>query len=169
MRLGRRLLGGLSGLGIGGLIAFHLVLFAGRIADASIAHPEVLAQWLGALLLAAGALALRRRGVALGSGRSALVFWLLVLLLHVGFGSGLTPSGEVTGDAHPLLLLLPLAALSVTAAAASWSGARAGRLRPLSPAPAARAFPYPGWTPRPASFSAGAGPDRFSPRPPPFS
>ena len=76
----RWLLGGLSALAIAGLAAFHAALLAGRLADASIAHPEVLVQWVGALLLGVGAWALRRQGASLISGRGALVFWLLVLL-----------------------------------------------------------------------------------------
>jgi hypothetical protein len=166
--LRRWVVGGLSGLVVGGLVAFHLVLFAGRIADASIAHPEVLAKWLGALLLAAGALAHRRQGGALLSGRSGLVFWLLVLLLHVGFGNGLTPIGEAGGSSRDLVLLLPFAGFAALAASR-------GRRKPLQPrwtSPAGTFRPslrFPPVEPLPALSSAGAGPARFSPRPPPLS
>ena len=61
-------------------------------------------------------MALRRQGSSLVSGRSALVFWLLVLLLHVGFGSGLSPTGAETGASNELLLLLPFAAFTLSAA-----------------------------------------------------
>lgn len=149
-------------------MAFHAFLLVERFADASIAHPEVLAQWLGALLLGVGALALRRQGSSLVSGRSALVFWLLVLLLHVGFGSGLSPTGAETGSSNELLLLLPFAAFTLAAATRQSTGGGSSRSE------VARNFlagdlRFPLFDPCPAVSSAGAGPDRFSPRPPPLS
>ncbi len=157
---------------LAGLVVFHAVLFLERIADASLAHPEVLAQWIGALLLVAGASALRRQGVPLLSGRKALVFWLLVLMLHVGFGNGVSTTGDVTGGAGgagDVLLLLPLTAFATFSAL---NGKRvAGALRRLAPPdnPAASGRPVFHYGPCPAASSAGAGPERFSPRPPPLS
>ncbi len=157
----------LGALAIAGLALFHAALLLERLADASIAHPEVLAQWVGALLLAAGAFALRRQGSSLLSGRSALVFWLLVLLLHVGFGSGVTVTGGETGSSRQLLLLLPLAAF---AAAATSGVTRRERRQPASARDAvARGFFSLRFDPSPAPSFAGAGPNRFSPRPPPFA
>lgn len=152
-------------------MAFHAFLLVGRFADASIAHPEVLAQWLGALLLGGGALALRRQGSSLVTGRSALVFWLLVLLLHVGFGSGLAPTGAEVGSSRELLLLLPFAAFTLSAATAANRGLRGRARRPweLPHALVASRLRFPGLVPCPAASSAGTGPDRFSPRPPPLS
>ena len=80
----RRLLSAAGALVGGALALFHLWLFAGRLGDLSIVRPEVLASWLGSAALGLFALWLKRRGHALLSGRSGLVFWLLVLLLHVG-------------------------------------------------------------------------------------
>ncbi|MBP9146573.1 MAG: hypothetical protein KBF21_09040 [Thermoanaerobaculia bacterium] len=167
----RWVLGGLSALAIAGLAAFHAALLAGRLADASIAHPEVLLQWVGALLLGAGAWALRRQGASLVSGRGALVFWLLVLLLHVGFGSGLAPTGEQTGSSRELLLLLPFATFTLSATSATTRGLSSRVRRPweLPHALIASRLRFPSLDPCPATSSAGAGPDRFSPRPPPHS
>lgn len=167
----RWVLGGLSALAIAGLAAFHAALLAGRLADASIAHPEVLLQWVGALLLGVGAWALRRQGASLVSGRGALVFWLLVLLLHVGFGSGLAPTGEPTGSSRELLLLLPFAVFTLSATSATTRGLSGRVRRPweLPYALVASRLRFPSLVPCPAASSAGAGPDRFSPRPPPLS
>lgn len=158
----------MGAIAIAGLVVFHAVLLLERLADASIAHPEVLAQWVGALLLGAGAFALRRQGSSLLSGRSALVFWLLVLLLHVGFGSGVTVTGGETGSSHELLLLLPLATFAAFAATSGIrEGARSYLAIPRNPV--ACGFRSLRFGPSPASSSAGAGPNRFSPRPPPIS
>ena len=80
----RRLLAAAGSLAGGALVLFHLWLFAGRLGDLSIVRPEVLASWLGSAALGLFALWLKRRGQSLLGGRSGLVFWLLVLLLHVG-------------------------------------------------------------------------------------
>ncbi len=167
----RWILGGLSTLAAGGLVVFHGALLAGRFADASIAHPEVIAQWVAAVLLCLGAVALRRQGRSLVSGRGALVFWLLVLLLHVGFGSGLAPTGEQTGSSRELLLLLPFATFTLSATSATTRGLSSRVRRPweLPHALVASRLRFPSLDPCPAASSAGAGPDRFSPRPPPHS
>lgn len=66
------------------LVAFHAWMLFRRVADWSILEPAVLAKWGGAIALVAGTLLFQRfvprhtRGV-----RAALVFWLLVLLLHI--------------------------------------------------------------------------------------
>lgn len=161
----------MSALATGGLVVFHAALLAGRFADASIAHPEVLAQWVGAVLLGVGAAALRRQGSSLVNGRSALVFWLLVLLLHVGFGTGIALNGEEIGSSRELLLLLPFAVFTLAASAAATRGAtgRAGRLWERPHELFAGRLRFPTFDPIPAVSSAGAGPSRFSPRPPPLS
>ena len=80
--LGSRLLrGGLAALGIG-LTAFHLLLLAGRVADGSVLDPAVAGEWIIGLLLLLGLLQLHRRRASAFCGRSALVLWVLVLLLH---------------------------------------------------------------------------------------
>ena len=167
----RWVLGGLSTLATAGLVAFHAALLAGRFADASIEHPGVLAQWVAAVLLGVAAVPLRRQGSSLASGRSALVFWLLVLLLHVGFGTGIALTGEEIGSARELLLLLPFAAFTLSAATSASRGARgrSPRLWELPHALVAGGLRFPSLVPCPAATSAGAGPARFSPRPPPHS
>ncbi|MEO8198670.1 MAG: hypothetical protein ABI689_18300 [Thermoanaerobaculia bacterium] len=161
----------MSTLTIAGLVVFHATLLAGRLADASIAHPEVIAQWVGAILLVAGALALRRQGSSLVSGRSALVFWLLVLLLHVGFGSGLTLSGAETAGTRELLLLVPFAAFTLAAASATVPRgfSRGRRLWEMPHNLVASNLRYLLIEPCPGASSSGTGPNRFSPRPPPHS
>ena len=160
----------MSTLAIGGLVAFHAALLAGRFADASIAHPEVLAQWVAAVLLGMGAVALRRKGSSLLSGRSALIFWLLLLLLHVGFGTGIAHTGEEIGSSRDLLLLLPFATFTLAAATSTSprSGSRS-RLWELPHELVANRLRFPLLAPCPAASSAGTGPSRFSPRPPPHS
>ncbi len=158
----------LAGVAIAGLVAFHLVLLAGRLADASLAHPEVLARWLGALLLGVGAWALRRQGSSLVSVRSGLAFWLLVLLLHVGFGGSLGPVGGEAEASRDWVLLLPFAGFAAVHLRSGNSPRYTlpGRVPSCAIAGALR---FPTIEPEPALSSAGAGPDRFSPRPPPFS
>lgn len=158
----------MGAVALAGLVVFHAALLLQRFADASIARPEILIQWIGALLLAGGAIALRRQGASLLTGRSALVFWLLVLLLHVGFGSGITVTGGETGSSRELLLLLPLATFATFAASCGFSANANRRLAPVRN-PVAFGLHSLRFGPAPVTSSAGAGPDRFSPRPPPFS
>lgn len=61
--------------------ALHAALLAQRIEDLSITRPDVIARWLAAALLAAGALHLLHRRV---SWRAWLVFAIAVLLMHAG-------------------------------------------------------------------------------------
>lgn len=154
----RALLRGGAIAGVGAVALFHGWLLLQRLVDSTIGEPAILLRWLGAVGLLAGALAVRRRGLSVTSGRSALVFWLLVLLLHVGA----SPVPLSDSEAPLLLLTLPwgLATGLVCAAAAYATGRRVvgrpRRLRRLLPdAP-------------PPRCSAGAAPHRFSPRPPPL-
>ena len=62
------------------VVALHAVLLYQRIEDHSIANPDVIARWLVAALLAAGALHLLHRRA---SWRAWLVFAIAVLLMHV--------------------------------------------------------------------------------------
>jgi len=61
-------------------VAYHAILLFERIADASILEPAVLAKWVASALLLSAAFMLR--SVA-ASRRGLLIFWLLVLVLHV--------------------------------------------------------------------------------------
>ena len=106
-----RLLRGALSLAGGAVALFHAALLAERLRDFSIAEPAVLTSWLGAAALGVLALYLRRRGLTLTSGRSGLVFWLLVLLLHLGFAP--TTPGMVRAQ-QLLALPLEIAAISFT-------------------------------------------------------
>ncbi len=127
----RRLTVGLAGLGSAILAFFHLALLWQRVASQSLLEPAVLLRWLGSVLLLAALVYLRRAGVPLLWGRRAAVFWLLVLLLHVGIpaASAVQAGGHAPGSA--VLLALPVAlspvlsALLVAIALERWS-----RLRP---------------------------------------
>jgi hypothetical protein len=86
------------------LVVYHGWLFAGRLRDATIREPEVLLRWLLAIALIGLALDFRRRGLSILHGRSAIAFWALALLLHLG-----PLPMPVTNEAPPSLLVLPLA------------------------------------------------------------
>lgn len=67
-----------------GIVSLHGLLLWQRCADATILEPLVLAKYLGAVLLLAGAFAYRRLAPARLQGRRAvLVFWLVVAMLHL--------------------------------------------------------------------------------------
>ncbi len=97
------------------------------------------------------------RADSLVSGRSALVFWLLVLLLHVGFGTGIALTGEEIGSSRELLLLLPFAAFTLSAATAATRGAYRPRRTPLGVPHAlfAGRLRFPASTPDPRRFFRG--------------
>jgi len=140
---------------------FHGWLLARRLLDATIAEPEVLLRWLGACGLLAGAAWLRRAGVSVAQGRPALIFWLLVLLLHVG-ASPVVVQGV---RAEELMLVLPLGVAVAGGALtlAAWRPHRAPRR------PAGRRLPPRGGDLPLLRCCAGASPERFYPRPPPFA
>lgn len=89
--------------GIALLVAFHGWLFAGRLAEGELLEPAVALRWLASLLLVAALLGLRRAGVPLLRGRKALVFWLLVVLLHWSA----TPMAERGSPVDELLIAAP--------------------------------------------------------------
>jgi hypothetical protein len=65
------------------LVAFHAYLLVQRVADSTLFEAAVLAKWLGATAILAGALLLRRFAPQ-AAGRSGIIlFWLLVFFLHV--------------------------------------------------------------------------------------
>jgi|CXWL01.1.fsa_nt_gi uncharacterized protein YjeT (DUF2065 family) len=69
---------------VAGLGAFHADLFWQRLIDTSIREPGVALRWAATVLLLAGLVALRSRGVPLFRDRRALVLWLAALVLHFG-------------------------------------------------------------------------------------
>ncbi len=114
------------------LVVLHVSILWDRVAQGRLAEPGVALRWLAAVVLIVALLALRRRGVSLLWGRRALVFWLLVLLLHAGAvapqeaGSRLAPEHllfvvpAAVGPAGLLLvLLLALVSRALTAPAVS--------------------------------------------------
>src|SRR5512134_2738482 len=66
------------------LAVLHAFILWDRVVHGRLSDPGVALRWLGGAALTVALLALRRRGVSLFRGRRALVFWLLVLLLHAG-------------------------------------------------------------------------------------
>ena len=84
---------------------FHAGLLGRRLAQAE-ADPAVILRWCGALLLLGVAFWLRRRGLSLRWGRSALVFWLLVLLLHAGAAPSTPSLGWLVVPAFALGMVL---------------------------------------------------------------
>jgi hypothetical protein len=141
-----------------GLLAFHLQLLVERLADGSLGHPVVAFQWATGLILLAWLSWLRRRGVSLVSGRRALAFWVLVLLLHAvpampGAGHALQ------ADGGPVLLVVPLG-LAVAGAAALLAWLHRRQMRPALAA-ARRGLPG-----RPARARRGSRRSRV-PRGPP--
>jgi hypothetical protein len=158
-RLGRRVARTAGASACVALAGYHALLLAARLSDFSIAEPEVAARWAGALALAALAWALRRRGLAIASGRTGLALSTLVLVLHLG-APPLSPDarpGDALAAALPLGLAPPLvAALAV---------ARLTRRRPAPPrlrVERARRPETPAW-----HLLAPALALRFEPRPPP--
>lgn len=153
-----RLLSGALSL-VGGAVAlFHAGLLAERLRDLSIAEPAVLASWLGAAVLGLLALYLRRRNLPIASGRSGLVFWLLVLLLHLG----LMPTAPAILRAEQLLALpLEFAAIVLVGALLLVFGTRLAARRPV---PLHRELAH--RRPLP-SLALGSVAARFAPRPPP--
>jgi hypothetical protein len=114
------------------LAAMHGELFLRRLADNSIAEPSVLLRWLGAaVLLGAAQLWRRTTGRSILTGRSALVFALLVALLHAGLPATPELAGTATVALPGELLVLGLgglllAAAAIASAASSSPGLRRG-------------------------------------------
>jgi hypothetical protein len=82
MRLRERLLRSVSPLtttAAVAIISFHVAVLFRRVGDGSIGQPAILVRWIGAVTVLAGFLIFRRRGP-----RASVVFWLVVLVLHLG-------------------------------------------------------------------------------------
>ena len=92
------------------LVAYHLVLFWDRVADQSLFQPQVALRWLLTLVFVWVAWRFRGAGVPILRGRKALVFWLMVALLHASFVGPLAEEGLGTsaeGGELSLLLVVP--------------------------------------------------------------
>lgn len=98
---------------------YHAFLLWQRVADLTLFEPVIAARWLATLVLLLGLFRLHRRGVPLIWGRKALVFWLLVLLLHVSFYGPLAEGVEASLDIQRAGLMLALPATFVAVAMAA--------------------------------------------------
>lgn len=111
---GRKLLVSLSATLLTALlIAFHAVLLWQRVLDLSLFKPVPAIRWLATAALLIGLYRLRRRGVSPLRGRTAIVLWLLVLLLHVSFWGPLPAATSTFEDWAGAGLLLALPAITI--------------------------------------------------------
>jgi len=154
LRVGRSLRW--AGLGTAlAVIAFHLEILVARLADATIARPEVAMRWVASAALVAAAFELRRRRSLLGS-RAGWMLALAVLLLHLG-----APPAPSTPAIAGLLVSLPatiaLACSAWGVVPADFTPRRAGR---------ARSRRRDRFAP---TYRLGSLGCRFVPRPPPFA
>lgn len=93
-----------------GLLVFHARLLWLRASGGSILDSSVGLRWVSSALLLGAVLALRRRALSLPNGRNALVFWLLVAVLHWNAGSPETRAVASNSEsAVETLFLLPAA------------------------------------------------------------
>ncbi len=98
------------------LVVLHLGILWRRVVDGTFLSPQVVAQWGVAGLLVVTAVVLRRRGVSLLRGRSAIAFWIVVALMH---GMVALPGGPgFVGvlNTAPATVALPLSLCLVTGA-----------------------------------------------------
>lgn len=104
----RHFVSALAVLAIGALVALHVAVLWERVSQGRLADPAIALRWLGGTVLIAALLALRRLGVPLLWGRQALVFWMLVVLLHAGAAAPEAP--VVREDPATLVFVLPTSA-----------------------------------------------------------
>ena len=110
----RRVLAVIAGPALVALVVlYHAILLWQRVADLTLLEPAIAARWLATLLLLLGLFRLHHRGVPLIWGRKALVFWLLVLLLHVSFYGPVAEGVEANFDIQGVGLMLALPATVV--------------------------------------------------------
>lgn len=110
----RRLLSLIAGPALVALVVlYHAFLLWQRVVDLTLLEPMVAARWLATLVLLLALYRLHHRGVSLIWGRKALVFWLLVLLLHVSFYGPLAEGVEAGFDFQRAGLMLALPATVV--------------------------------------------------------
>lgn len=93
------------------VVLYHAFLLWQRIADLTLLEPAVAARWVFTLIFLLGLARLHQRGVPLVWGRKALVFWLLVLLLHLSFYGPLAEKVQTGFDLQRVewILALPVA------------------------------------------------------------
>jgi hypothetical protein len=89
------------------LVILHVSILWARVTQGRLGEPVIALRWGAAFVLLLALPALRRRGVPLLWGRRALVFWLLVLVLHAGMGVPQDAAPRVAPE--QLLFVLPAA------------------------------------------------------------
>ena len=152
-----------SVFGFGALLGgFHLWLLGNQAWSGQLSEPDLILRWAAALALAAGLVALRRRGESL-VGRKAVVIWLLAGLLH-GPALGNDLDGFATPSLPEAVATLGRVVASVSALALALLA-----LSPLRPwrTPNRRVGPA-RVTPHASLLDGGSGLG-FLPRPPPRS
>lgn len=97
------------------LVALHAGFLWQRLTDHSIAQPGVMARWALAAVIALGALVLRR--LASPSRSVWLVFWAIVILLHVIAPVGAAQTAQLAVLTEAVLTAAPLLVMFVAAAA----------------------------------------------------
>ena len=144
------------------LVAFHGWLFAGQIADGSLADPWLLFRWIAAAGLIAALAAVRVRGGSIW-GRQGIAIWVLAAVLH---GPAVVANSNDAFDAlalpetaltSVLQLVVSATALGLLLQAAMF----AGRRRQVS-----HAFDLPLAFSAPGILADGFSPP-YSSRPPP--
>ena len=144
------------------LVAFHGWLFAGQIADGSLADPWLLFRWIAAAGLIAALAAVRVRGRSIW-GRQGIAIWVLAAVLH---GPAVVANSNDAFDAlalpetaltSVLQLVVSATALGLLLQAAMF----AGRRRQVS-----HAFDLPLAFSAPGILADGFSPP-YSSRPPP--
>jgi succinate dehydrogenase/fumarate reductase cytochrome b subunit len=119
------------------LVVFHGWLFAGQIADGSLADPWLVFRWVAAAGLVAALAAVRARGGSLW-GRHGVAIWVLAAMLH-GPAVAANPSDALDSLALPETAVTSILQLviSVTAGLGLWllaamlAGRRRRQPRPL--------------------------------------
>jgi len=102
----RLLVSGLALVAVATLVLLHVAVLWERVTQGRLSDPAVGLRWLAAAVLTVVLLTLRQRGVPLLWGRRALVFWLLVLLLHAGAAAPAEPG--LRADPVRLLFVVPV-------------------------------------------------------------
>lgn len=153
----------LGRLAFAALVAFHAWLLLLHVAGGRAFEPATAARWALSVLVLAGFVALRRRGIALFAGRRAVVLWLLVVVIHCSavwdggagvFERAIPEAAAAVAQFSFATAVIGLALLaSLASSARPWMGRRA-------------ASAVPGFI---AGLPATGLVFSFSPRPPPLA
>lgn len=103
----RSFVSALGAVALVSLVFLHASILWARVTQGRLGEPVIAVRWAAAFVLLLALVALRRRGVSLLWGRRALVFWLLVLVLHAGTGVPQESTPRVAPE--QILFVLPAA------------------------------------------------------------